>query len=152
VPAARAEQAPAKVNLTLHVLGRRADGYHDIESLVAFAGVGDALTLTPGRALALTVDDVMKLADEDPFRFSKWQARQMQIQRQAQDVWQMNQQREQEKSETFKTWAKEQDDQFTKKFPEFADAEKGPKLRASVTTYLTKEIGVPFEFTDLPLP
>jgi 4-diphosphocytidyl-2-C-methyl-D-erythritol kinase len=54
-PAACAEKAPAKVNLTLRVLGRRADGYHDIESLVAFASVGDALTFTPGGALALTV-------------------------------------------------------------------------------------------------
>lgn len=52
---ARAERAPAKINLTLHVLGRRADGYHDIESLVAFAGVGDVLTFTPGAALALAV-------------------------------------------------------------------------------------------------
>jgi 4-diphosphocytidyl-2-C-methyl-D-erythritol kinase len=42
------EFAPAKVNLTLRVLGRRADGYHDIESLVAFARVGDRLTLHPG--------------------------------------------------------------------------------------------------------
>jgi len=50
--AADAEKAPAKVNLTLRVLGRRADGYHDIESLVAFAGVGDVLTFTPGGALA----------------------------------------------------------------------------------------------------
>jgi 4-diphosphocytidyl-2-C-methyl-D-erythritol kinase len=50
-----AEKAPAKVNLTLHVLGRRADGYHDLESLVAFAGVGDVVTLTPGAALALNV-------------------------------------------------------------------------------------------------
>jgi len=56
VPGARAEQAPAKVNLTLHVLGRRADGYHEIESLVAFAGVGDELTFSPGGALALIVD------------------------------------------------------------------------------------------------
>jgi 4-diphosphocytidyl-2-C-methyl-D-erythritol kinase len=54
-PAAGAEKAPAKVNLTLRVLCRRADGYHDIESLVAFAGVGDALTFTPGDDLALTV-------------------------------------------------------------------------------------------------
>jgi 4-diphosphocytidyl-2-C-methyl-D-erythritol kinase len=54
-PAAGAEKAPAKINLTLRVLGRRADGYHDIESLVAFAGVGDALTFTPGEDLALTV-------------------------------------------------------------------------------------------------
>jgi 4-diphosphocytidyl-2-C-methyl-D-erythritol kinase len=52
---ARAEQAPAKVNLTLRVLGRRADGYHDIESLVAFAGVGDVLTFTPAAALTLAV-------------------------------------------------------------------------------------------------
>jgi 4-diphosphocytidyl-2-C-methyl-D-erythritol kinase len=49
-------RAPAKINLTLHVLGRRADGYHELESLVAFAGVGDKLTLTPGPDLALEVD------------------------------------------------------------------------------------------------
>jgi 4-diphosphocytidyl-2-C-methyl-D-erythritol kinase len=55
VPAASAEKAPAKVNLTLRVLGRRADGYHDIESLVAFAGVGDGLTLVPGQTLTLAV-------------------------------------------------------------------------------------------------
>jgi 4-diphosphocytidyl-2-C-methyl-D-erythritol kinase len=55
VASARAETAPAKVNLTLRVLGRRADGYHDIESLVVFAGVGDELTFAPGAELALTV-------------------------------------------------------------------------------------------------
>jgi 4-diphosphocytidyl-2-C-methyl-D-erythritol kinase len=51
--AARAEFAPAKVNLTLHVVGRRADGYHEIESLVAFADVGDRVTFAPGDVLAL---------------------------------------------------------------------------------------------------
>ena len=50
-----AERAPAKINLTLHVLGRRADGYHLLDSLVAFAARGDALTLEPGRALSLDV-------------------------------------------------------------------------------------------------
>jgi 4-diphosphocytidyl-2-C-methyl-D-erythritol kinase len=54
-PAAGAEKAPAKVNLTLRVIGRRVDGYHEIESLVAFADVGDALTFSPGGALALRV-------------------------------------------------------------------------------------------------
>jgi 4-diphosphocytidyl-2-C-methyl-D-erythritol kinase len=54
-PTARAEKAPAKINLTLRVLGRRADGYHELESLVAFAGVGDALTFAPGGALMLAV-------------------------------------------------------------------------------------------------
>jgi 4-diphosphocytidyl-2-C-methyl-D-erythritol kinase len=52
---ASAEKAPAKVNLTLRVLGRRADGYHDIESLVAFADVGDALSFTPSSTLTLAV-------------------------------------------------------------------------------------------------
>jgi 4-diphosphocytidyl-2-C-methyl-D-erythritol kinase len=55
VSAARVEAAPAKVNLTLRVLGRRADGYHEIESLVVFADVGDTLTLAPARELALAV-------------------------------------------------------------------------------------------------
>jgi 4-diphosphocytidyl-2-C-methyl-D-erythritol kinase len=50
-----AETAPAKVNLTLAVRGRRPDGYHDLESLVAFADLGDELSLTPDGELALTV-------------------------------------------------------------------------------------------------
>jgi 4-diphosphocytidyl-2-C-methyl-D-erythritol kinase len=50
-----ATRAPAKINLTLHVLGRRADGYHDLESLVAFARTGDDIRLEPGPALALEV-------------------------------------------------------------------------------------------------
>jgi 4-diphosphocytidyl-2-C-methyl-D-erythritol kinase len=49
-------RAPAKINLTLHVLGRRADGYHELESLVAFAGTGDTLSLAPAPALDLTVE------------------------------------------------------------------------------------------------
>lgn len=43
------ELARPKVNLTLHVLGKRVDGYHELESLVAFAdGIADTLTLEPG--------------------------------------------------------------------------------------------------------
>lgn len=48
-------RAPAKVNLTLHVLGRRQDGYHELDSLVAFAGVADRLELVPGQGLSLLV-------------------------------------------------------------------------------------------------
>lgn len=48
------ESARAKVNLTLRVHGRRADGYHDIESLVVFADCADTLTLDPGPDLKLT--------------------------------------------------------------------------------------------------
>jgi 4-diphosphocytidyl-2-C-methyl-D-erythritol kinase len=49
------ELAPAKINLSLRVLGRRPDGYHELESLVAFATVGDRVTLHQGEAFALTV-------------------------------------------------------------------------------------------------
>ncbi|MBS0238312.1 MAG: 4-(cytidine 5'-diphospho)-2-C-methyl-D-erythritol kinase [Proteobacteria bacterium] len=43
------EFASAKINLTLEIHGRRSDGYHELQSLVAFArDVGDRLTLTPG--------------------------------------------------------------------------------------------------------
>ena len=47
------EEGRAKVNLTLRVVGRRTDGYHDIESVVAFADCADRLTLTPGSELTL---------------------------------------------------------------------------------------------------
>lgn len=50
------ERAPAKVNLTLRVLGRRADGYHDLSSVVAFAGAGDRLSLRPGAELSLALE------------------------------------------------------------------------------------------------
>lgn len=49
------EQAPAKINLTLRVLGRREDGYHRLESLVAFAELADTLTLHPGGDDALDI-------------------------------------------------------------------------------------------------
>lgn len=50
-----AARAPAKVNLTLRVLRRRKDGFHDLASLVVFAGVGDRLSLDPASPLGLTV-------------------------------------------------------------------------------------------------
>ncbi len=47
------EDARAKVNLTLRVVGRRVDGYHDLESLVAFADCADHLSLAVGPELQL---------------------------------------------------------------------------------------------------
>jgi len=47
--------APAKINLTLHVTGQRADGYHLLDSLVVFADVGDRITLTPAQETGLNV-------------------------------------------------------------------------------------------------
>jgi 4-diphosphocytidyl-2-C-methyl-D-erythritol kinase len=50
------DAASAKINLTLRVLGRRPDGYHELESLVAFADAGDTLRLQTGSALELVID------------------------------------------------------------------------------------------------
>ncbi len=50
------ETAKAKVNLTLTVLGRREDGYHELQSLVAFASPGDRLELETGEDLTLVVE------------------------------------------------------------------------------------------------
>lgn len=50
------EEGRAKVNLTLRVIGRRVDGFHDLESVVAFADCADRLTLEPGAALGLTME------------------------------------------------------------------------------------------------
>lgn len=49
------DTARAKINLTLRVLGRRPDGYHDLDSIVVFADCADRLTLAPGPDLALSV-------------------------------------------------------------------------------------------------
>lgn len=45
--------APAKINLFLHVTGRRDDGYHLLDSLIAFAGIGDVVSVEPSDALTL---------------------------------------------------------------------------------------------------
>jgi 4-diphosphocytidyl-2-C-methyl-D-erythritol kinase len=55
VGAALVEQANAKINLTLRVIGRRADGFHELESLVAFADLSDVLALEPGAVASLDV-------------------------------------------------------------------------------------------------
>jgi len=47
--------ARAKVNLTLHVTGRRPDGYHELDSLIVFTELGDVLTFAPGEGLTLEV-------------------------------------------------------------------------------------------------
>jgi len=48
--------APAKINLYLHVGAKRADGFHELESLVVFADVGDMLSFEAADALSLTID------------------------------------------------------------------------------------------------
>ena len=47
--------APAKINLYLHVVGRRADGYHLLDSLIAFADIGDRVSARPAESLSLAI-------------------------------------------------------------------------------------------------
>ncbi len=49
------ESAPAKINLTLKVHGRRGDGFHELSSLIAFASISDTLQLKPDDSLSLCV-------------------------------------------------------------------------------------------------
>lgn len=49
------EPAPAKINLALHVIGQRPDGYHLMESVVTFAAAGDRVTLSPAEADCFTL-------------------------------------------------------------------------------------------------
>lgn len=52
--ATETEFAPAKVNLSLHVTGQRTDGYHLLDSLVAFVDVGDRVTVSLGEGMRIT--------------------------------------------------------------------------------------------------
>ncbi|WP_264210995.1 4-(cytidine 5'-diphospho)-2-C-methyl-D-erythritol kinase [Leisingera thetidis] len=66
--------APAKINLTLHVTGRRADGYHLLDSLVVFADAGDRLQLDPGSGLALEVSGLFAEGVPADHRNLVWKA------------------------------------------------------------------------------
>ena len=55
MPAAIRVGAPAKLNLYLHVTGRRADGYHELDSLVTFTALGDTLEIAPAETFELVV-------------------------------------------------------------------------------------------------
>lgn len=66
--------APAKINLTLHITGQRADGYHLLESLVVFADVPDRLFLDTGSALSLSVDGPFAEGVPSDARNLVWQA------------------------------------------------------------------------------
>ena len=49
------ELSRAKVNLTLHVLGKRSDGYHCLDSLVAFPRIGDEIYIKPAKEINLKI-------------------------------------------------------------------------------------------------
>lgn len=47
--------APAKINLFLHITGKRNDGYHTLDSLVCFTDIGDEITIAPAQTLGLDI-------------------------------------------------------------------------------------------------
>lgn len=60
------EPAPAKINLALHIRARRADGYHDLETLFAFARDGDVVTVTPADHDSLAISGPFAAALDSP--------------------------------------------------------------------------------------
>jgi 4-diphosphocytidyl-2-C-methyl-D-erythritol kinase len=62
------EFAPAKINLYLHIIGRRADGYHDLDSLAVFTGVGDEIVLEKADQFNFYIKGIQaeRLEGEDP--------------------------------------------------------------------------------------
>ena len=74
-----AEAAPAKVNLFLHVVGRRADGYHLLDSLAVFPAVGDTVRAVPADGLTLVLagpfgNALQTEADNLVLRAARWLA------------------------------------------------------------------------------
>lgn len=66
--------APAKINLSLHVTGQRPDGYHLLDSLVAFASIGDRLTLDAQAKMSMTVSGPFAEGVPTDARNLAWQA------------------------------------------------------------------------------
>ena len=49
------EFAPAKINLSLHLVGQKSDGYHLLDSIVSFVNIGDKISIEPGKSGKLKV-------------------------------------------------------------------------------------------------
>ena len=92
-----------------------------------------------------SMDDVRKMANEDPFRYARWDAQQKQIQLVGQEVAATQQRMQQEQTANFTSWAAEQDKTFTETVKDFSDPVKAPKLREGIVKYLTEARGVPRE-------
>ena len=67
-------EAPAKLNLYLHVTGRRDNGYHELDSLVAFASLGDRLRVEPAPELSLEIEGLFAEALDSNEENLVWRA------------------------------------------------------------------------------
>lgn len=93
-----------------------------------------------------TMQDVERMASEDPFRYAKWDAKQKQIQAVQHELGQAQQRQQQEQSQNWESFAQKQDALFAEKAPEILDPDKGPKLTKAALETL-KDVG----FTDQDL-
>jgi hypothetical protein len=85
--------------------------------------------------------DVLKMAEEDPFRYAKWDAIQKQRGALHQERQQAEQRQHQERNEAFKAWADEQDKRASERVPELADPAKRERVQKEALSYLTETIG-----------
>jgi hypothetical protein len=87
-------------------------------------------------------EDVQRMANEDPFRYTKWDAQQKQIDLVARETHQAKLRADQEFETRRKEWAEQQDAEFKKLNPEFANPETAEPARKRVMSYLTDVVGV----------
>jgi hypothetical protein len=92
-------------------------------------------------------DDVTRLAEEDPFRFAKFQANQARIQDVQRRMSEAQTRQQREAQDSFARFADEQDRLFLEKAPEFADAKTAEKARTEAAKFLTETVG--FEQSEL---
>lgn len=85
--------------------------------------------------------DVVRLADEDPLRYIKWQALQQQGNAAQQEHAKAQLRQQQEAKTRFDKWASEQDETFSTKYPEFKDPVKVEKFQKEAIGYLKEELG-----------
>jgi hypothetical protein len=83
-----------------------------------------------------SVDDLQRLATDDPFRFGKWQAHQMRIATVAQQVQDALQRQENEARNKFAEFAKREDDLLSEKIPDLADKDKASRLQDAAIAVL----------------
>jgi hypothetical protein len=109
----------------------------------AVANTLETLTSRTEFADIKTSEDVRKLADEDPFRYVKYQAHQDSVNKLQTEHSRLQQQRAQEQTQRFANWADEQDKEFASRVKEFADPKKAAEIREKVIMpYLTGAMGI----------
>lgn len=90
-----------------------------------------------------THQDVQRMAEEDPFRFAKWQAHQMQVQGVQSALQEQERQRQQDYQKRLTQWSADQDKLFVEKAPEYADEKTASKARQDTLKYLTEVRDIP---------